>query len=169
MLVNVKKQEMTGIRTNIDIRNGFTDEEDSGYPLEKEKKNVVKKLTIIQKSHIKKIINTYNTKNNNKKIKVSKKKVSSSPIMESDIEWGLGVEHEFVLVIDNVKTFNQLINILEKINRDKIPKTKYDELKQLYKQKKLFYTIPPPFISTLGLRYVNIEITSLNNIPMFDI
>ena len=89
------------------------------------------------------------------------------PYKNRDIEWGLGVEHEFMMCFDASGTKNFTDSILEKINGDIDTKRKKEINKVINGKNKFYYVIP--FIDNFDMREVNIEASGLNDLPMYEI
>lgn len=111
--------------------------------------------------------------NNNKRGKHSKKannKVNDKNI-DNNIEWGLGVEHEFMLMVDNINNATQAINLIEKISGSKLTTEKKKEINSIYRRSKPFVVIPYPnnvFIKNTDIE-IEIEKTSLHHLVMYEI
>lgn len=103
----------------------------------------------------------------NKSLKKTKKNNEKIQNMNK-IEWGLGVEHEFVAVIDIKMDIDKLINILQKINEEKVDKIKNSLQKLIKKDGNKIYLVVP-YTNTFGLNYVNIEASGINFLPMYEV
>jgi hypothetical protein len=143
------------------------DTQTENYPPIKKTKLTDKKK-MIQYSHKTKKIIVKST--NGKKrtiIKKIKTKVNKIPTKNKDIEWGLGVEHEFMMCFDASGTKNFTNSILEKINGTIDTKRKKEINKVINGKNKFYYVIP--YIDNFDMKEVNIEASGLNNLPMYEI
>lgn len=104
---------------------------------------------------------------NIKKTKTEDIETTNTTKQESLIEWGLGVEHEFMVVFKDINTPKELFPLLEILNKEKLTEKQKQELTNLYKNHNIFFVIP--FSGTMGLNYVNIEQTDMLQLPMFEI
>jgi hypothetical protein len=143
------------------------DAQTNNYPPLQKTKFTDKKKMIHYSHKTKKIITR--TVNGKKKtsVKKIKTKVNKAPAKNNDIEWGLGVEHEFMMCFDASGTKNFTNSILEKINGTISDKRKKEIDKIINGKKKFYYVIP--FIDNFNMKEVNIEASGLNDLPMYEI
>jgi hypothetical protein len=156
---------------------------DNNYPPEKPSKIVMRSKTLKRvKSLLKQSNKTSNknakrnTKRNikhnkkNTKLKNNIKPTSIKKIIDepqTKIEWGLGVEHEFVLTLEGMHKITNAMKLLETLNNEKLNTQQKSELRKIYQNNNVFYIIP--YVGKLGFDFVNVEQTSVTNIAMFEI
>jgi hypothetical protein len=151
---------------------------DTNYPPEKPSNIIMRSKTLkrvksLQKQFTKNLSkkkNKRNTKKSKQKSKTETKTVSAKkPIEEpqSNIEWGLGVEHEFVLTLDGMHKITNAIKLLETLNNEKLNTQQKSELRKIYQNNNVFYIIP--YVGQLGFDFINVEQTAVTEIAMFEI
>jgi hypothetical protein len=104
-------------------------------------------------------------KGKTKKITAIKKILSKK--VKTDIEWGLGVEHEFMMCLDISKIKNNIVEILEDFNGPLTTNEKKKINTIIKSNKKYYYIIP--YIHDFGMKEVNIEASGANSLPMYEI
>jgi hypothetical protein len=148
----------SGTDSNLDKNNNYP-------PLEKTK-ITDKKIQITKYTKKRVVVKTKRGKKTIlKKVPVSSKAKQLSKY--KDIEWGLGVEHEFMMCYDTSSTKKFVDSILEKINGPIDDKRKREINKIINGKKKYYYVLP--FIDNFDMKEVNIESSGLNDLPMYEI
>lgn len=148
-----------------DLINKIDSQTDNYPPIKKtrftDKKKMVKYSQKVKKVIIKSV--------NGKKKTITKKvkRVNKIPTKNKDVEWGLGVEHEFMMCYDASKTKNFTNSILEKINGTIDDRRKKEIDRVINGKNKYYYVIP--YIDNFDMKEVNIEASGLNDLPMYEI
>lgn len=150
---------------NSGLNNRFNSKVNNNYPPIVKNKETDKKKNLQNKYHTKKPLGK--TKKKIKTIKKIPSNVKKLITKNKNIEWGLGVEHEFMLCYDTSTTKNFVNNILEKISGPIDEKKKKEITKVISGNKKFYYVIP--YIDNFNMKEVNIEASGLNNLPMYEI
>lgn len=128
-------------------------DEDPNYPPMPPKKIIKTRKLIPKKLFLKK--------------KVQKTDKVTETKKDDDVEWGLGVEHEFMLVIDDIDRASKAVNIIEKLIKNKLTTEQKKELSKIYKRTNPQLLVP--FVGLLDIKHINIEDTTNHSLPMYEI
>lgn len=139
------------------MNNIANQEEDPNYPPPE-----TKKVKLNKKSRRRSLILL--KKKTKKKNKIND---SLEKKIDDNIEWGLGIEHEFMLVIDGMNNVSQATKLLQKLNDDKLTTEQKKQLSNIYKNNNVFFLVP--YVGLMGIKDINVEQTSVHDMPMFEV
>ena len=154
--------------------NNNNNEEDPNYPPQKPKNIKLNKKTRRRSIALKATFRKSSGKTqkatfrkSNRKRKSGKKEQLLEKKIDENIEWGLGIEHEFMLVVDGMHNVSQATKLLEKLNEDKLTTEQKKQLSNIYKNNNIFFLVP--YVGLMGIKDINIEQTSVHDMPMFEV
>lgn len=87
----------------------------------------------------------------------------------NSFQWGLGVEHELILVFSIDNTLDNYINIIETFIQQKLNRKQIQKINQLLKKYNKTLKFVVPYYKNINLDFVNQEKTSKNKIRMYEI
>ena len=162
----VKNPEIVVNKFKKDLIDKIESQRNDYPPIKKTKLTDKKKMVKYTQKTKKTIVKNINGKKRTI-IKRVRSKLNPIPSKNKEIEWGLGVEHEFMMCFDASGTKNFTDSILEKINGEIDTKRKKEINKVINGKNKFYYVIP--YIDNFDMREVNIEASGLNDLPMYEI